>query len=156
MIISIDTDVLSEVASLARSINEEINQISEIMQRVTIHEDWNCKERDAINDAITNNRKAQANLQEMSESFSGTLTSISERFLEAERDLPSKFQHLDSMIGSALSVVDKIRNSDNISSGIVREIRADIKLTDSMECYELESLTDNINICGFEQFVNQT
>lgn len=156
MIISIDTDVLSEVAALARSINEEINQISEIMKKVTVHDDWNCKERDSINDAITNNRKAQTDLQEMSENFSASITSISEQFLEAERSLPSRFQHLDSMIGHAAAICGSLKNSGSVSDDVVREIRADIKLPDSMGCYELESLTDNINICRFEQFGSQT
>ena len=155
MIISIDTEVLSSVASLARSINEEISQISEIMKRVTTHDDWNCKERDSINDAITNNRNAQVNLQEISEDFARSLTSISEQFLEAERSLPSKFQHIDSLIGQAASINGNLNSNKNVSDGFVRVICDDIKLTNSMECYELESMTDNINICKFDQFSSQ-
>ena len=152
MIISIDTEVLSSVASLARSINEEISQISEIMKRVTTHDDWNCKERDSINEAIANNRSAQANLQEISEDFARSLTSISEQFLEAERTLPSKFQHIDSLIGQAVSIRNNLNHNENVSDEVISVIRADIKLTNSMECYELESLTDNINVCSFDQF----
>ena len=153
MIISIDTEVLSSVAALARSINEEIDHISEIMNRVTVHDDWNCKERDIINDSITNNRKSQTELQEMSEQFAVSITRIAEQFLEAEKSLPNKFQHIDSLIGSALSLGNGLNRTDgNVSADAIRTLTSDIVLTESMQCYEIDSFTDNINICSFEQF----
>ncbi|MEE3450689.1 MAG: hypothetical protein VZR27_08330 [Acutalibacteraceae bacterium] len=154
MIISINTEVLASVAALARSINEEICRISEIMQRVTIHDDWNCKERDTINDRITNNRLAQVKLQEMSDSFAGSVTSIADQFLEAERSLPNRFQHIDSIIGSSISVGGGLEKSGNISADRIRSLTSGVVLTDPMECYEVESVTDSINICSFDQIVN--
>lgn len=152
MLISINTEVLASVAALARSINEEINEISAIMNRVTTHDDWNCKERDGINEDIVQNRNMQKSIQNMSENFATLLTDIADRFLEAERTLPNKFQRIDAIIGTAISAVNNMKNTQPISVIPIRATLPNLSLTDSMQCYEVESFTDNINICDFNQF----
>lgn len=154
MLISINTEVLASVAALARSINEEINEISAIMNRVTTHDDWNCKERDGINDAIVENRNMQTTVQNMSENFAALLTDIADRFLEAEKTLPNKFQGIDAILGTAISVANRLKNTQPVSVVTIGATLSNVSLTDSMQCYEVESFTDNINICDFNQFTS--
>ena len=49
-IVDIDTEELKRAAAIARRANEAITEAMNLLNRIVVHNDWECAERDAIND----------------------------------------------------------------------------------------------------------
>lgn len=61
--ISIDSDVLRGLATAANATVSEISAGVEKLNAVTTHDDWNCAERDQINEQITAAKKEDQHAQ---------------------------------------------------------------------------------------------
>jgi hypothetical protein len=102
--ISVDTDVLKQLASLARTSNDEINAAVSVLNQVTTHNDWGCKERTQINEYITENKTKMKRIQESSSSFFKVITDMSNEFESVEKGLPSLISDVDSILGDIISI----------------------------------------------------
>lgn len=103
MIINLDTDLLKETVRICAVANEEIDTAVEELNRITIHNDWCCKERDAINDYTVSNKMKISHLQDCARSFLNVLTQVSDEFEERENTVSSMFDSVDSLIGTLLT-----------------------------------------------------
>lgn len=53
MLLHIDTAVLRSAVSVAEQTNSSISDAASLLNQITVHEDWICKERDQIIRALT-------------------------------------------------------------------------------------------------------
>ncbi len=104
-VISIDTLIMKQLVSVANSSNDAINDAVEALNRVSIHNDWGCKEKNAINDyAITNKNKIKEQ-QENSRAFLNAVTQAANSFEKSENDIIGWGQGIDSAVSGIISVV---------------------------------------------------
>ena len=62
--ISIDTDMLRQLAAAAKEANEAIENATLRLTAITEHRDWGCKEKNTINEYTVNNKKKIRILQD--------------------------------------------------------------------------------------------
>ena len=154
MIISIDTEALRQMAELAANCNLIIEESVKRMNMVIEHDDWNCKERDKINECIIQNKSKQKMIAERMVEFSSYMSNTSGIFSDTEEAIPHNFQHIDTMIASALA----LQGGNNVVSltsdvkTVCDSVRNDAVLNDSIQSYSLDNLSNNINICEFSSF----
>lgn len=106
--IQIDTEVLKQLAATAKSATNELESASQILNQITSHNDWGCKERHAINDAIQKIRKNMMVLRDSSEGFTSTIVQIAEEFAEVERKIPDMFEGLEGLLAKILTVTNPL------------------------------------------------
>lgn len=154
MIISIDTEMMNTMAALAQdaSIAQEESVVSLIP--VVEHYDWNCKERDEINERIVSIKKGNQRLSETLQEFAQSIRRVANQFDEEERAIPSRYQHLDTLLGQvgASETTSVVENTAGEASKQIAEHIATTKYVDSkLENYEIGNLTEPI---VFEEFGN--
>ncbi len=103
MIISIDTEAMVSLANLAEAVNTELSSAFSCLLPVTEHHDWNCKERDTVNEAVTSVRTSALKLKETAADFSAAVQAAANDFNEYERKTPAALQKLSGNISAALS-----------------------------------------------------
>lgn len=74
--ISIDTDMLRQLAAAAKEANEAIENATLRLTAITEHRDWGCKEKNTINEYTVNNKKKIRILQDNSSSFLSVLNDV--------------------------------------------------------------------------------
>lgn len=102
--INIDTDILKQLSSAAKSANEELESASQILNQITTHRDWGCRERVTINAAIEENRKRMRALKEASNSFTAALSQVSEEFVQTESGIGEMFERVEELLGKIISI----------------------------------------------------
>jgi len=101
MIISIDTEVMNTMAGLAQQASEEQDASVVSLIPVVEHYDWNCKERDEINERIMNIKKGNQKLSETLQEFAQAIRNVANRFDEEENAIPGRYQYIDTLLGQA-------------------------------------------------------
>lgn len=104
MIISVNTDKMNELANLAASVSAELSEACACLSPVTVHDDWNCAERDVINEAIQINKKSAADLMNCAENFSSAMTKTAESFTDFELKNPLALQSLKESFSKTISI----------------------------------------------------
>lgn len=104
MIIKIDTDILREVTNCARSATEMVDEATALMQRVVIHEDWTCRERDIINEYTMENRRRVQELQSFAGSLYQAVAASLAEFEALQEQTAASFGDVDGEIAAVLSL----------------------------------------------------
>lgn len=104
MIISVNTEAMNQLAGMAAEICAELSAANDCLAPVTVHDDWNCAERDRINDIIINIKKFSDCLKDNAESVSSAVRSAADSFDEFERKQPQSLQNLHGSLSKTLSV----------------------------------------------------
>lgn len=104
MIIKIDTDTLREVTNCARSATEMVDEATALMQRVVIHEDWTCRERDIINEYTMENRRRVQELQSFAGSLYQAVAASLAEFEALQEQTAASFGGVDGEIAAVLSL----------------------------------------------------
>lgn len=152
MIISVDTEIMRLMANLSRDIDTELDGATSHLTTVVDHNDWNCKERDVINETVNNVKKRNQRLKEDFEHFDSVIQQIANQFDEAEAAIPQKYQALDVLTGSILSSSSyggSVSNSAGQSSAAMANTIQNEVLQSGLENYEIGNLTDGIQVCDF-------
>lgn len=152
MIISVDTEIMNRMALLAQQANDEIDRQAAILSPVTEHYDWNCFERDIINEAIISIKNKSKKMQETIENFSSAIRSAAEQFNAEENAIPGKYQYLDALLGNNFSSVSELQGSVTKSAGsTAASIAENISLdkSDKLENYEISRLVEPIQVISF-------
>ncbi|MCM1244432.1 MAG: hypothetical protein NC293_02170 [Roseburia sp.] len=102
--IVIDTSLLRQLASTAKSTNEEIGEAVNLLQQVATHNNWGCAERHQINEFTQQNKNKIRQIQEAGTNFYHTILSVSNDFESLEKQFPSMFNEVDSVLGNILSI----------------------------------------------------
>lgn len=114
-ILNIDTSILRSSVSVAQQANEAISEAASLLNAITVHEDWICKERDRIKEMTLANKQKAQQIQERSSSFYSAIQTASERFDSTEQDSCRRINGVDDIIGRISTVVPKI--SENVHGG---------------------------------------
>lgn len=149
MIISLDTEIMLQMASLAASSFEEVNQCADTANRITAHNDWNCKERDVINDSVAQTKVKIHRLYENIEHLSNALSQVATRFQDSENEYIQMFGRLDCSIGSMLSVAPAAASISPAMGSAASYVRESSALPHGMESYSVGSLAEPIQMCNF-------
>ncbi len=153
MIISVDTEKMLTISNLANQINAELEACANILMPVVEHNDWNCKERYAINDAI-NAIKSNSNiLFDGIGDFAKSIVKVTDMFNEFEASIPNKYQHLDAVLGSMFAIETPVTTSPStsgITTDVVGTISQNIHTIGGLENNALGNLTNEIQLCKFE------
>lgn len=113
--LNIDTSILRSSVSVAQQANEAISEAANLLNEITVHEDWICRERDRIKEMTTSNKQKAQQIQERSSSFYSAIQTASERFDSTEQDSCRRINGVDDIIGRITTIVPKI--SENVHGG---------------------------------------
>lgn len=102
--ISIDTEVIKQLAAVVKSATEELESASQLLNQITVHNDWGCKERVTINSYIMYNRKKMQELMEASRGFTTVVGSIAEDFVKTESGIAQLFGGVESILKRVISI----------------------------------------------------
>lgn len=112
-LIDINTEELQQYVQLARQANEALTGAASLLNSVVEHNDWQCPEREAINQNTTRNRTDSMRLQQDAENFYKAVVLASEDFLAAENEVNQSINSVDEMISRFLSLVPSETASDD-------------------------------------------
>ena len=153
MIISIDTEIIYLMANLAQNVREELETCMNVLSPIEEHNDWNCKERDSINENILLVKKGNKQLQEMIEVFANAMRSVAQEFSNFEMINSNEYQQVETSYGAALSIPCK-QSVSNISEGKTMYetavgISQDMHVSGRIENFSLGNLTETLKVCNF-------
>ena len=77
--LNIDTSILRSSVSVAQQANEAISEAANLLNAITVHDDWICTERDRIKEMTLSNKQKAQQIQERSSSFYSAIQTASER-----------------------------------------------------------------------------
>lgn len=103
--LDIDTDELRSLVTTAQRANDSISEAVELLNQITVHDDWICPQRDTINNFTLANRQTATSIQDNSSAFYEAIKSVSDQFDQAEQDSISRQSAVDEWFGSIASVV---------------------------------------------------
>lgn len=113
--LNIDTSILRSSVSVAQQANEAISEAANLLNAITVHDDWICTERDRIKEMTISNKQKAQQIQEKSSSFYSAIQTSSERFDSTEQDSCRRINGVDDIIGRITTIVPKI--SENVHGG---------------------------------------
>lgn len=102
--ISIDTSIMRNLVTASSTANTAITDAMEVLNRISTHSDWACKEKDAINEYTSTNKNRIRQLQENSSSFLTAIAGAASEFEETETSISDMFSSVESMISNILSI----------------------------------------------------
>lgn len=102
--ISIDTSIMRNLVVAATTANNAITDAMEVLNQISTHNDWACKEKDAINEYTNTNKNRIRQLQENSSSFLNAITGASTEFEATETSIVDMFSSVESIISNVLSI----------------------------------------------------
>lgn len=114
--LNIDTGILRNLVSVAEQTNSEIEEAAQLLNAITVHEDWRCSERDKIKEMTISNKQKAQNIEDNSSSFYSAVQTSSEKFDTTEQDSTRRQNSVDDIIGGISSIVPKISESVSIDT----------------------------------------
>lgn len=149
--ISIDSDVLRSLTSAANATVSEISAGVEKLQAVTTHDDWNCAERDRINDLITAAKKKIHTLSINTQTYLDLIRQSANRFDEADSNTTKAFQSVQDSLSDFFSIKSPVVY---LASGTASTQMHDT-LYDSVQIHDFQTanIINNINtpikVCNY-------
>lgn len=102
--ISIDSDVLRVLVSKANATVSEISAGIEKLNMVAIHNDWNCVERDSINNQIVSAKKSINSLSINTQTYLDLIRQAATKFDEVDSDATKVFQRVQDSLSDFFSI----------------------------------------------------
>lgn len=103
--ISLDTVIMRQLVAAASTANASITDAMTTLHSITTHNDWECRERDALNDYTTTNRNRIRALQENSSSFLAAISTAVAEFESTETSISDMFSSVETLLSGMFSVV---------------------------------------------------
>lgn len=156
MIISINTDTINQMAAAVNSANQELENCAAVLSTVMEHNDWNCLERDAINESIRTLKAKAAKLEEDMGRFAGAMRQAAQDFNDLEQSLPAQFQHMDTVLAQLNGIPSGgTAGVNSVTAGVAQTAAAEVTTVSRLESYSVGSLSEDIQVCRFADFQNQ-
>ena len=105
MILDLDTDILRSSVQIASNANNMISDAMTSLNRIVVHDDWNCPKRNDLKQMTLNNRATIQQMQADAEKFYNAIKTSSERFDLTENSCISKNNALDQILNSIHNIV---------------------------------------------------
>ena len=102
MFLSIDPENLKSVAQNAQRVNADIDSAMQLLNQISAHNDWNCKERKQLNEYTIRI------LKENSDVFLNAVQKAAQDFQDTEKNLSTIFASVDDVIRTVLSVTPNV------------------------------------------------
>lgn len=102
--ISVDTDILVQLSQTAQKAAGQLASASDILNQITTHDDWGCKERETINSDIQANRNKMLSLKDDTSNFVTVLVQITHQFIETEGGISDMFESVEGLLAKVLAV----------------------------------------------------
>ena len=122
-LIDIETEELRRQAATLEQANNSIVTAVEKLTAITQHYDWNCPERDIINEYIEENAAQVKRIQDKSANFLTAIRQTTDEFAAQEEQISTMFERLEDLLRSmgTLGVLQKDTNftktvTDTVSS----------------------------------------
>lgn len=167
--ISIDTSIMRDLVTASTTANNAITDAMEVLNRIATHNDWACKEKEAINDYTNTNKNRIRQLQENSSSFLNAITGAATEFEETEIAISDMFSSVESILSNILSItaaVKRARDSafqdgtpivnlpsdfSNIIKGVLKDIVPQTRQDgyNSFDAFIANNVTESIALCNF-------
>lgn len=106
--ISIDTTVMRDLVAVTKSANEAISNATDLLDRISTHNDWACKEKNAINDYTITNRKQIHTIQEDFAAFLNAISAATAEIEDSENSIADMFSSVESLLANILSIAPTI------------------------------------------------
>ena len=150
MLIKLDTGIMYEMAACTKTACQYVEESSQFAYRIVPHNDWNCQERDYINEGIEIIRKHQAKISEKISQFSNAISQVATTFLEAEAALPNLFNEVDACVGEMLSLtgVQTVENGSQTQQ-LLDQIKDAPMATDSIQSLAIAMVDSPLEVCDF-------
>lgn len=121
--ISIDTELLKQMARASQTALTELQEAEQIINSITVHNDWGCKERVQINANIQKNRTVMKQLRDAGVNYTGVLTQIAGDFVTEEKGISDLFHSMEEIIGHFLSLrVPQVFRETGIVQKVIKDI----------------------------------
>lgn len=164
--ISMDTEQMRNLVAAASAANGAISEAVEALNRISTHDDWACKEKDAINQYTNTNKNRVRQLQENSSAFLAALTGAATGFEETEHSIADLFSSVESLLSNLLSIsalggrgpvqpgVISVPEQPSHLSAMVGElmlesVQAHTGGSDPLTSYLAGTMTEPISVCLF-------
>jgi hypothetical protein len=110
MIIDVNPQTITGIAQTIANAYGEVEEAARILTSITEHNNWNCKERDAINDYTRSNAQEILKISEKSGNFANVMKVVAEMFTSVE-----------SIIASMLTIqpIGSGTTTSNIPEGVM-------------------------------------
>ncbi len=150
--IIVDTEKIFAMSSLAMQTKDVLESCVKIISSLTEHNDWNCIERDYVNESLLTTKSKVLSLNNNIDYFSGTLKNVASQFESFENAIPNQYQSLENSfadyfaIGSQNITSNIGTNSEKIASTISKNVH----VSGGLENYSLGSLTNDLKVCSFD------
>ena len=132
--ISVDTELLQQLANVMTAADGKIKEAGELLQRTTTHNDWCCRERNTINEKTQKNKELGERLCVNSRTFSSELTAIASEFLEREKSVSNMMGDVEGAIAGSIAV----------AVGILPAIDPEFEKIDLIEPVGIEDDTETV------------
>ena len=121
MIIDVNPQTITEIAQTIANAYGEVEEAARILTSITEHNNWNCKERDAINEYTHSNAQEILKISEKSGNFANVMKMVAETFATDEKNISEMFTSVESVIGSILSIqpIGGGTTTGNIPEGVM-------------------------------------
>lgn len=149
--ISIDSDVLRGLTTAANATVSEISAGIEKLNLVTEHNDWNCAERDNINEMIKSSKKKINTLSINTQSFLDLIRQSANRFDEVDSDATKAFQSVHDLLSDFFSIKSPIVHlgSNEVSTQINDAIYASTQVHDFQTANIINNMNAPIKVCYY-------
>lgn len=149
--ISIDSDVLRSLVSMANTTLSEISTGVEKLNCVTTHDDWNCLERDYINEIIISAKKRINTLSVNTQTYLDLIRQSADKFDEADSDTTKAFQRVQDSLSDFFSIKSPVVHlSSGASSMQLRDTVYDSKRVSNFQTANIVKNIDSpIKVCYY-------
>ena len=155
MITKVDATIMKDMASISLRARNEIEAAANILNSVTTHNDWNCVERDWINESICDVKRFNETVSRNIESYSSSISQQANRFSEYENELLARFAQFDASLGELHRIKDtRVRSA--VSSTInTSDISQKVNKNDSnyWNQYHANNMDKSISVMSFEEAI---
>lgn len=155
MIISVDIDEMAEISNTLQFAKEKIDESANIVSHIVEHNNWNCRERDTINQKIYSIKSQQKNMQEKFEIFAEKIKISATQFSEIDSKTLTAFRNLDALFSQILSI-PAVSTSNDTRAVIIGETINNIKninVNDGFSSYAIGGICDPIRVCKFSSIL---
>ena len=121
MIIDVNPQTITGIAQTIANAYGEVEEAARILTSITEHNNWNCKERDAINDYTRSNAQEILKISEKSGNFANVMKEVAENFTTDEKNISEMFTSVESIIASMLTIqpIGSGTTTSNIPEGVM-------------------------------------
>lgn len=153
MEIKVDTLLMQQMASGSLRAQEYLNQAADAANAITIHDDWNCKERDIINDNVLNIKKFDNKICENMNYFAEKVNELATQFEEFDRLLSSQFSSFDSSVGDMYQIGHSVGGNAAMyhafSENDIEQAMTDAGSNTYWDQYHISNIAKPISVVSF-------